>query len=373
MKVQCVRNDLLGAFQIAQNVAPARSPKPILQNVLLDATDQNPSLMATDLEVGIRIEVSGINVLMPGRVVLPVTRFGMIVRESSDEKLHIELEGQEIVVRGEHSEFRLAAANPDEFPSVTAFHEAKYHEVPARLMKELIRRTLFATDTDSSRYALGGVLLEFQSDKVIAVGTDGRRLAKMEGPACEVGGHGGHDTTTIVPARSMQLIERTLSVGDAEIKVAARSNDLLVQTPRATIYSRLVEGRFPRWQDVFPMRNNAVRMELPVGPIFAALRQAAIVTSDESRGVDLRFGSGTLVISGSTAEVGRARVELPIPYEGGELTITLDHRFLADFFKVLDLEKTFTMEIQDRQSAALFTTDDGYGYVVMPLTREREG
>jgi DNA polymerase-3 subunit beta len=373
MKVQCVRNDLLGAFQIAQNFAPARSPKAILQNVLLDASLQNPILMATDLEVGIRIELAGISVLSPGRVVLPVTRFGMILRESSDERLDIESDGQEIIIRGMHCEFKLPAASADEFPSVVAFQESKYHEVPARFLKELIRRTAFATDTDSTRYALGGVLLEFHPDKVIAVGTDGRRLAKMEGPASELGGHAARDTMTIVPARAMHFIERTLSDADAEIKVAARSNDLLVQTPRATIYSRLVEGRFPSWQDVVPRRNNAFRIELAVGPIFAALRQAAIVTSEESRGVDLLFGTGSLVISGSTAEVGRARVQLPIAYEGAELSITLDHRFLADFFKVLDLEKTFTMEIQDRQSAALFTTDDGYGYVVMPLTREREG
>ena len=76
-------------------------------------------------------------------------------------------------------------------------------------------------------------------------------------------------------------------------------------------------------------------------------------------------------MSGSTAEIGQSRVELPIPYDGQDITVTLDHRFVADFLKVLDAQKTVTVDIQDAESAALFTTDDGYGYVIMPLARDQ--
>jgi DNA polymerase-3 subunit beta len=275
------------------------------------------------------------------------------------------------VVTGKHCVFKLPAENPDEFPVVAEFGEPKYHELPARLFRELIRRTLFATDTESGRYALGGVLLEFDPDKIVAVGTDGRRLAKMEGAAQAVGGHRGGDAMTIAPSRSMQVIEKTLSDADGEVQLAARANDLLVKSPRATIYTRLVEGRFPQWRDVFPKRQDAVRIEIAVGPMYAALRQAAIVASEESRGIDFAFGEGSLVLAGLTAEVGSSRVELPIPYDGAQVTVTLDHRFVADFLRVLDPETAFTIEIENAESAALFTTDDGYGYVVMPLARDR--
>jgi DNA polymerase-3 subunit beta len=323
------------------------------------------------MEIGIRIDVPGIDVHTPGAAVLPVGRFGSILRESSDEKLKIETDGQGAVVRGQRSEFKLPSHNPDEFPLVASFDEQKFHEVPARLLKELIRRTLFATDTESSRYALGGVLLEMESEKIIAVGTDGRRLAKMEGPAQSIAGHRTGDAMTIVPARSMQLIERALTDGNAEVQIAARANDLLLKGPRVTIYSRLVEGRFPKWRDVFPTRHSAVRIEMTVGPLYSALRQASIIASEESRGIDFSFGTGSLVLSGSTAEVGSARVELPIPYDGETITVTLDHRFVGDFLRVLDPDKTFTLEIENPDTAALFTTEDGYGYVVMPLARDR--
>ena len=82
------------------------------------------------------------------------------------------------------------------------------------------------------------------------------------------------------------------------------------------IYSRLVEGRFPKWREVFPKRHDGTRIELAVGPLYSAVRQAAIVTSEESRGVDFTFDEGKVVLAGRAAEVGQSRVELPVAYDG---------------------------------------------------------
>ncbi|MGD9723135.1 MAG: DNA polymerase III subunit beta [Pirellulales bacterium] len=370
MKVTCDREALLSAFQTAAAVAPQRSPKPILQNIKLEVSEKGAILLATDLEVGIRLQVSGIQAQVPGSAILPLSRFGSILRESSDATLEIESDGKATRVRGERAEFQLPAENPQEFPAVADFNESAFHELAARAFRELIKRTVFATDNESSRYALGGVLLEMAADKIIGVGTDGRRLAKMEVPATSTGGHSTGDSMTIVPSKAMQLLERALTDGDSEIQIAARANEILVRSPRATIYSRLVEGRFPKWRDVFPQRSNAAKIDLAVGPLYSAVRQAAIVTSDESRGVDFGFESGTLVLSGRAAEVGQSRVELPISYEGPAITISLDPRYVADFLKVLDPDKSICVELKDAESAAVCTTEDGYGYVIMPLARE---
>ncbi|HEY5312114.1 MAG TPA: DNA polymerase III subunit beta, partial [Pirellulales bacterium] len=196
MKVTCDREKLLAAFQTAAAVAPSRSPKPILQNVKIevaaDGATTTAVLIATDLEIGVRVEVPGIAADVPGTAVLPIGRFGSILRESSDATLRLESDGHGTLVRGERSEFKLPAENPDEFPAVAQFNEQKYHATSARSLRELIRRTVFATDNESSRYALGGVLLEMTSERITAVGTDGRRLARMECPGKSVG---GHDTT----------------------------------------------------------------------------------------------------------------------------------------------------------------------------------
>ncbi len=370
MKINCQRDSLLAAFQTAAAVVPVRSPKTILRNVKLETADELLVLTATDMEIGIRIEVAGIEIETGGQAVVPVSQFGGMLRESSDETLSIEADGQGTLIRGQRSELRLAAENPDEFPAVPPFDGNAFHEVPGRLFRELVRRTAFATDSESSRYALGGILLEMEPSQITAVATDGRRLARMVGAAQSVDGHQTGDAMTIVPARAMQLIERAISDGDAEIKVLARANDVVVASPRVTINARLVEGRFPKWRDVFPTRNEAIKIDIAVGPLHTALRQAAIVSSEESRGIDFTFGDGSLVMSGSTADIGQSRIEIPISYDGEPVTVTLDHRFVSDFLKVLDAEKTVTVDVESGDAAALFLTDDGYGYVVMPLARD---
>lgn len=371
MKITCDRELMLAAFQTAASVAPSRSPKPILHNVKLSTDGTSTILMATDLDVGVRIEASGVQTFAPGAAILPVARFGSILRESSDESLRIEVGPEGVVVRGQRSQFRLPAEDPHEFPRIDDFAEERYFEAPARLLREIVRRTLFAADAESSRYALGGVLLEFEEDKIIGVATDGRRLARMEGPAKSHGGGRSGESMTIVPMRSMQLIERALADADGDVQIAARPNDVLLRSPRAVIYSRLVEGRFPRWRDVFPVRRDASRVELLVGPFYSAVRQAAIVASEESRGIDFHFENGTLVLSGETADVGESRIEMPIAYEGRPVTLTLDHRYVSDFLKVLEPDRTVSLEIEDGEAAALFQTDDGYAYIVMPLARDR--
>ena len=371
MKLICEREKLLHAFQTAASAAPTRSPKPILQNLKLEATADRAVLMGTDLEIGIRIDVPGMSIESPGSVVLPIARFLSILRENSDEKLEIQSDGQKILVRGQRSEFQLPSENPDDFPQVTGFQEEKYHEMPARFFRELIRRTVFATDNESSRYALGGVLLELTGDEVVGVATDGRRLARQQGPAKAVGGHESGERQTIVPSRAMQLLERALADNDEDIQLAARDNDVLVKSGRTVLYTRLVEGRFPKWRDVFPRRDKIVRVELAVGPFHAAVRQAAIVTSQERRGVDFTFAGGKLVLAAHGAEYGESHVEMPITYEGGEIIITLDPRYLSDFLRVLDPETTVTLELHSADTAAVISTEDGYAYVIMPLARDQ--
>jgi len=324
------------------------------------------------MEVGIRLDLEeGVTVETEGTALLPVQRTMAILRENNDEVLEFETDESGIRVKGKRSKFKLPGNNPDEFPAVAGFDEDKYHVLPTRLFREMVKRTVFATDSDSSRFALGGVLLEMEEERVTAVGTDGRRLARMEGTGESVGGHQTTGASTIVPTRAIQLIERALNDKDETVDVAARNNDLMVRTPQAVIYSRLVEGRYPNWRQVFPARENAVQLDVTVGPLFAALRQAAIVTDHESRGIDFTFANGTLTMEASTAEIGESQIEIPIAYEGESITMTMDHRYLADFCKVLDNEVSFIMEIESGAAPALLTTDDGYGYVIMPMARDR--
>ncbi len=370
MKATCNREELLFAFQMVSGVVPARSPKPILMSVKFVADKNGAVLLATDLEVGIRCKVDGVEVASDGEVILPTSRVLAILRESSDPVIEIESDENVTHVRGQRSRFKLPAESTQEFPEVPDFVEEKFHTVSSTLLRTMIRRTVFASDVESTRYALNGLLVELEGNRISLVGTDGRRLAVMRGSGTATGGHNTKEFTPVVPSKAMNLIDRTLQTQEEEVKLALNPSKVVVKTQRAVISSRLVEGRFPRYQEVFPSRSEAT-ITLNVKDLLQATRQAAIVTSEESRGVDYTFAEGKLTLAAQAAEVGQSQVELPISFDGKDVSITFDPRYVVDMFRVLNEESTVNLDLIDHQSAAVFRTDDGYTYIVMPLTRER--
>jgi DNA polymerase III subunit beta len=372
MKSLCDREGLLAAFGMVGGVVPARSPKPILQNVKLVADpDAGSILMATDLEVGIRYRVLGVKVDQPGSVILPTVRMGSILRTSLDDELAVETDKDHLIVRGLHSEWKLPSEDPDLFPEVPDFASASYYEIGAADLKRLIRRTIFATDLESTRYALGGVLFELTPERLTMVGTDGRRLARASAEPRAEGNAAPPSGQPVVPVKALKLIERNLGDEDPPVHLTFQGTSaILLRTDRAVIYSRLVEGRFPRYQDVFPA-SVEVKVPMEAGPLLSAVEQASIVTSEESRGVDFTFAEGVLKLSSQAADVGSSHVELPIDYQGKAVEITFDPRYLSDALKTLDETTRITAELIDQKSAAVFKTDDHYTYVVMPLTRDR--
>jgi DNA polymerase-3 subunit beta len=372
MKALCNREELLAGFTMVSGVVPARSPKPILQNVKLVADpDEGSILMATDLEVGIRYRVLGVKVDKPGAVILPTQRVQSILRTSTDEELAVEVDDDNLIIRGLHAEFRLPSEDPDLFPEPPDFTATAFHVVSAADLKRLIRRTMFATDVESTRYALGGVLVELSGETITMVGTDGRRLARAIAPAEVEGGAAAPAGQPVIPVKALKLIERNLDDDDPPVHLAIQTGTAAVlRTERAVIYTRLVEGRFPRYQDVFPS-NVEVRVPMEAGPLLSAVEQASIVTSEESRGVDFAFGNGQLKLASQAADVGKSQIEMPISYEGKPVEITFDPRYLIDALKTLDPTATITAELIDARNAAVFKTEDDYTYVVMPLTRER--
>lgn len=370
MKLWIERERFAALFSLAAMVAPQRSPREILMNIKIQAIGSEAVITASDMDLSIRLHTTQVKVERPGVIVVPVGRFGGVLKEVYDEKLLIEVVDQQAIITGVSSRFELPLIDPDEFPVVEPFSDPNYWEMPSRVLKEMIKRTAFAADVESTRYALSGILLEPQSDTLMtAVATDGRRLAKMEGVINAVG-QVNSQQTTIVPTKTMLLIEKMLPDDDSPLQLAVDSNELRVQTTSGTIHSRLVEGRFPKWKDAIPSQRNSVKVDILAGTLLSALRQAAIVSDVETRGVDFWFAPGTLVVNSQAAQIGQARIEVPINYEGDEIKTALDLRFLTEMLRVLRPDQLIRMDIEGPQTAAYLTTNDSFGYVIMPLTRK---
>lgn len=370
MKITFSRLHFLNAFQIAASISSPRSPKEVLSNVKLDVTDKVATLMATDMEAGVRIDLEHVKVEAPGKVLLQVLRFGNILRESSDDELTLVVGEKGLEITGKQSRFQLPHLNPDAFPTISSFGESSYFEIDGRVCRELIRRTIFATDSESTRYALGGVLFDISGEDIVAVATDGRRLAKMAAKGTPVGQLETSSSNIIVPMKTLSLIDKSIVNEHSKVQIAARQNDILVQIDRVMIYSRLVEGRYPNWKQVIPQRTDSNQAVSIVGPFFAAVRQASIVADQESRGVEFEVSNGNIVMRATTANIGESHVEVPITYEGPTMKMTLGSQFISDFLRVLDPDKNFVMDFVNESESVVFKTEDGYVNVIMPMARD---
>lgn len=370
MKLHCHRSSLATAFQVVSGVVPTKTPKDILKNVKLQVEGGVATLIGTDQEVGIRYTIPGVESEASGAALLPTKRIMEILRELTGDTVDLEVNPESIIVRSGHSEFTLSAEDPAEFPTVAAFGDDKYHVVAPKDLRTMIRRTVFATDSESTRYALGGVLLELTSESITLAATDSRRLAIIKAGCRGESVDTPENAMPVVPSKAMSLVERSLEDDDDDVRIAVHANEVLFQSKNSTIYSRLVEGRFPRYRDVIP-QGDGVEIDLVVGPFYSAVRQAQIVTDEDSRGVDFTFEDGTLRMNSQVSDVGQSKIELPISFDADPITITFDPRFVADFLRVLDSESLVKLYLLDGESAAVFRTADDYTYVIMPLSRER--
>lgn len=370
MHLTCQRNSLTAAFQTVSGVVPSRTTKDILKNVKIQVGGGKAVLIGSDSEIGIRCEVPDVESDSRGEALLPTSRVLSVLRELSDDVVKLEVTGDATWIRCGYSEFRLSAEDPADFPPVAAFEESDYFVVPAMALRMMIRRTIFATDSESTRYALGGIQTELGAEQLTLAATDSRRLAVVSAASSMVGRPELPATPPVVPSKAMGLIEKSLGDGSGEVHIALHQNDIVVRCGGTTITSQLVQGRFPDYRKVVPDTYNST-IDLVVAPFYSAVRQAMIVTSEESRGVDFEFGAGTLRLNSQAADIGQSKIEMPIAYDGPELTITFDPRYVADFLKVLDSSSQFHLKLISHDDRAALVTDDNYTYVVMPLARDR--
>ncbi len=373
MKFTCSRTALLTAMQIASAATASRTTKPVLANVKAVASGDTLTLTAQDMEIGIRYEVRGVIVNRTGEAILAARQLGEIVRETDDAELMIDANQDGATVRAGTSKFSMPGYNVAEFPDLPEFDAGNdYHEVSAGDLRTMIRRTTFAADPkDSTRFALGSVLWEADGRTARAVATDSKRLAVAEKSAT-VYGESKDKTSHLIPPKALKLLELNLTDDGELIRVMLRPNEAMFRTERATIYTRLVEGRFPPYRDILKQTTKLAnkKITLPAAAFLSRVRQAKIMSDDESCRVQLAFEPGKLVLEAKGAERGASHVEMSLPeYDGPPATIAFDPDYLVEYLRVVVSENdgaNVVMEMSDGDKPAMFSSDE-WRHMVMPL------
>ncbi|MBI4563628.1 MAG: DNA polymerase III subunit beta [Planctomycetes bacterium] len=371
MKAITARAPLHEAFQLAMNVVPPRSTIPAVTHLKLTATagsGKTPGhleLACTDLEFGLLITVSGAQVKEEGTVVLPAARMGAILRESEGEDVSLDSDGTLTHVHTSDASFKIVGLDPADFPAVPGFEEQGAIPIDTKDLSEMIRKTQFAVSSEVVRYALTGQLFEIHGKELRMVASDGKRLAFIKSRTAGRGGE-SRNLRVIVPTKTMNLLDRVLTDRDETVWIHLEETQVRLKTSRAMIFSRLIDGNFPDYEAVIPADRDK-KITLNREALFAAVRKAALMTTDKSRAVRFTFAKGKLTLFTRTADVGEVTVETPTDYEGEEIELTFNPEYIADYLKVMT-DPSVELHLKDRSSAAVFKAGKEYVYVLMPLT-----
>lgn len=357
---------MLQALTAALAVIPTRTPRPVLQCVRIDSDGEKAVVSATDTEIGIR---STVNLTERGRVgacLLPAERFMRIVRESAADTIRVSVSESQATIKSGSDRFKLLLAAVDDFPPVAESRSGSFHELPAKAFHRLFERTAFAADSESSRYALMGVLLEFHDASIYAVGTDGRRLSWAKADAQCVDNKQAEFVVTIVPSRAIPILAKAFR-SSGNVRVSTNGNSMFVQDDEAFVSLRLVEGRFPRWRDVIP-KPGEIKAVVSASDFLAAVKRATVVSMAEDNAVTLAFRDEKLAISVPASEFGTAEIEIPIKLEGGDVSTAVNHHFVTDYLRTVESGVEVSIAMQSSNDAVLVSDGEDSKYVIMPLS-----
>jgi len=367
MKVTFNRSALAEALGLVISVVPSRTPKPVLRCVRIVAEGKEVRVCATNLEAGLNYLVSEVEVQRDGEIVVEANHLNDIVRESSEDVLILDAEETTCEIRGSDSRFTIYGQDPKQYPKVPSLDEGQADlTISLEQLQSGIEQTLFATAKESSRYAINGVLWEVSGKKLVLVATDGRRLARcrvaLAGPANEAMA----SRKIIVPAKTMALLDKVAPQKEDEtIDLKLMDNQVLISCANVVISSNLVEGNFPKYEDIIPTDHDK-EVTLPTDTALSAVRRAALLTSEESKGIKLSVSPKALVFSGSSPEAGAAEVSVPIEYSGEPINIGFNPQFLIDVLRVMR-EPNFTLQLGQADRPGLVKGGNDFLYVLMPI------
>jgi DNA polymerase III subunit beta len=362
MHVIVNRTALVEVLNAASGVVASRTTKDILKCVRLTTVDGSLLVSATDLEVALRAGIQQVEVKKPGDLLIAADKLSSIVRESVDETLTIEADAQACHIRGQDSHFEIYVQDPKEFPPVPELEGTPDMEVELEVMKGLIDRTLFAVAKENTRYAINGVLWEKKGKKLALVATDGRRLARSINTAEQ---SAGEDARMIVPAKTVQVIQKILPNVEGTVGIRFATNQVVVRVGSYIVSSALVEGHFPQYDDVIP-KDCDRKVELNTEELLSAVRRASLLTNEQSKALRLAFEKERLILSSRAPEQGEATVSMRIQYDHPAMEIGFNPVFLVDALRVAGTP-TVTLELKEANRPGVLRAGTGFLYVVMPV------
>jgi DNA polymerase-3 subunit beta len=366
MKTQASREKLYQNLSAISGVVSQHTSLPILSNVLLQVKSNQMYLTATDLDVTVKVSME-IQAKAEGSLTIPAKRFQDVLRELPDDAVSLEKKDSRLILESGKNHFEILSLPEEDYPVVPKVQEDKGVKIQAELVRDWAEHILFAVSKDESRPVLGGILWEIDERGFTMVATNGHRLSKLchSGKFKKITGM----KDIILPPKAMNLLVR-LSARDEEVELIPGENHLLFKGSDYEVYTRLLEGPYPNYQQVIPTDNEKEAI-IDRKEFLGAVRRTSLMANVATKRIELGFEKNILKIAVNTRDVGEALCEVDAEYKGESERLDFNATYLEDVLKVMKSERV-RVSFKGPDRAVLITPEIGEGgeeylCLVMPL------
>ncbi len=366
MEFRIAADELKKALLRAQGIVERKAAMPILSNVLVTATKNQVTVVASDLDISVVSEHPA-EVSKTGSVTLSAKTLLDIVSLVPDAQVSLKkLPNNFVELSSGAAHYKIVGMAPEEFPKVHKDDNAHFVKIDGKALLEMVKKTSFAMSTDETRYFLNGVFFEAKdAGKVRMVATDGHRLALCER---EIKGDFKLKTGVIVPRKGLLELKRLLEEApDAECELAFADPYALFKKKGLSLGMRLIDGQFPEYQRVIPKEGER-QILVSRARLTEALKRISLLSADKANGVKLSLSENLLRINANNPDLGEAKDDLEVAYRGGSLTVGFNARYLLDVLGATETDEV-TIELGDEHSPGVLHSpgDRSYTAVVMPM------
>lgn len=368
MNIQVKKEDIYPVLSQIQGLLEKRSTLPIFMNVLLETREKGDEtqIYASDSELSFSA-LFPCKVKKQGSLVVKGKRLFEIIRELSPDFLELSASSnQHIQLKQNQSVFKIHGLNPEDFPKFPTLKKEKSQKIPVGDFVEVVDKTLYCVSLDESRYHLTGVFLEQLSSKYRFVATDGHRMSfiDIDGEENEYLKSG-----IIIPKKGLIEAKKMLAHADLKdyLEISIEKPRMLVRFKDQSLNIRLIEGQYPDYKKLLP-NYKTVSIVLSTEKFLSSLKRISVLTSARFKGINFTFKKNLLHMKFSHPDEGEAFEELPCEYEGEELKIRFNSKYILDILQSIHEEKLRFL-LKDGKSPGLIQAEgkDNYTCLVMPM------
>ncbi len=364
MKLRLQRDALLKPLQAVGNIVERRPSLAILSNIFLQVSDGTLTLTGTDLEIEMVTQLT-VDSHDHDEITLPGKKF-IDICKALPEKAEIELTTTDdrCVIKSGRSRFTLSTLPGSEFPNIDAVTAPFEFSLTQKEFKQLIENTQFCMAQQDVRYYLNGLLLEITADKLSAVATDGHRLALSEL-------NGNFDVTEtrqiILPKKGVNELARLLDDSNDALTIKLSENHILIELQDMRFTSKLIDGKFPDYQQVIP-KDCEKQIRCDREQLRQAFMRASVLSNEKYRGILLQFSTGILNATVHNPEQEEAEEQIEIEYEGQEFEIGFNVAYFQEALSVITENQVILNMTDTNHSCLVFGEGNTANqYVIMPM------